>query len=94
MRKDHLITVLSILCLALASIVLGLKIPDPQVGRQSNNALSESSQVKFTLKDRLNDHDLLFLSERNDSLVLSVENAFDPYFETNIVIFIKYGQHR
>jgi hypothetical protein len=88
-NRNFLITVLSILCLALSSIVLGLNIHDQPAGRQPNNALSESSQVKYTLKNRLNDHDLLFLSDDNDSIMLSVENAFDPYFEDNNVIFIR-----
>jgi hypothetical protein len=78
-------------CLWVISIVfaISLAIQGEQYRCESNIKPSESSQGVWTIKNRLNDHDLLILDDHNNEIILSVENAFDPCFEINSTIIYR-----
>jgi hypothetical protein len=90
MKDKELIFIIGVLMLCMALIVLGFNIHDLPPGRQANIALSESSGMKYMLKSRVNSTDLLYLSDDNDTLIITVRGNFQPCFTLGDTIIIRH----
>lgn len=88
MKNSHLIGILLILCLAMASILLGLNIPIQDPGSEVNNGFSASSETIYKAERALTDTETLLLDSAGNEFIISIEGRNSSWIPKGTVIHL------